>query len=221
MRDARHRRGAMPDRAWTNAHPPILGAMDWLDLVQWPAMVVTVWAAWLVASSLKRRRQLGFWIFLLSNVLWVVWGMLHARLGAGVPAGLPGGDEHPRRQEGRACRLSATAKRARREIAHATGLADSVGEASSDTQATRDVRESTSRHASRSPHRSARQPCAERRAAREGLRGRRLRGRGGRRVRPGRTCSTASAACSGCAAGPPAKSGSIRPARARPGSAPS
>ena len=49
--------------------------MDWLDLVQWPAMVVTVWAAWLVASSLKSRRLLGFWIFLLSNALWVVWGI--------------------------------------------------------------------------------------------------------------------------------------------------
>ena len=49
--------------------------MDWLDLVQWPAMVITVWAAWLVASSLKPRRLLGFWIFLLSNVLWVVWAV--------------------------------------------------------------------------------------------------------------------------------------------------
>ncbi len=52
-----------------------LCVMQWLDLVQWPAMVVTVWAAWLVASSLKRRRLLGFWIFLLSNVLWVAWGL--------------------------------------------------------------------------------------------------------------------------------------------------
>ena len=49
--------------------------MDWLDLVQWPAMAVTVWAAWLVASSSKSRRLLGFWIFLLSNVLWIAWGL--------------------------------------------------------------------------------------------------------------------------------------------------
>ena len=48
--------------------------MDWLDLVQWPAMAVTVLAAWLVASNSKRRRQVGFWTFLASNVLWVVWG---------------------------------------------------------------------------------------------------------------------------------------------------
>lgn len=41
-------------------------------------MMVTVVAAWFVASSRKDRRQMGFWLFLLSNVLWVVWG-IHAR----------------------------------------------------------------------------------------------------------------------------------------------
>jgi hypothetical protein len=40
-------------------------------------MTVTVLAAWLVASSQARRRNIGFWIFLLSNALWVAWG-LHA-----------------------------------------------------------------------------------------------------------------------------------------------
>lgn len=48
--------------------------MDWLDLIQWPAMAVTVLAAWLVASRASRRRTVGFWAFLASNVLWVVWG---------------------------------------------------------------------------------------------------------------------------------------------------
>jgi hypothetical protein len=52
--------------------------MDWIDLLQWPAMVVTVVAAWLVASQSKRRRRVGFWVFLLSNVLWIAWG-LHDR----------------------------------------------------------------------------------------------------------------------------------------------
>lgn len=52
--------------------------MSLLDLVQWPAMVVTVAAAWLVASRSQRRREAGFWIFLLSNALWIAWG-LHAR----------------------------------------------------------------------------------------------------------------------------------------------
>ena len=48
--------------------------MDLLDLVQWPAMVTTVIAAWIVASQSRRRRNWGFWWFLLSNVLWVIWG---------------------------------------------------------------------------------------------------------------------------------------------------
>ena len=45
-----------------------------IDLLQWPAMAVTIAAAWLVASSAKRKRTVGFWVFLLSNVLWSVWG---------------------------------------------------------------------------------------------------------------------------------------------------
>jgi hypothetical protein len=48
--------------------------LEHLDLLQWPAMIVTVAAAWLVASQVKRRREVGFWVFLLSNVLWIVWG---------------------------------------------------------------------------------------------------------------------------------------------------
>ena len=52
--------------------------MEWLDWVQWPAMIATVAGAWLVASRSPLKRTWGFWIFLASNVLWVVWG-LHAR----------------------------------------------------------------------------------------------------------------------------------------------
>ena len=51
--------------------------MNFLDLVQWPAMMVTVLAAWLVASKRQRRRNWGFWFYLTSNVLWIIWG-LHA-----------------------------------------------------------------------------------------------------------------------------------------------
>jgi hypothetical protein len=45
-----------------------------LNLLQWPAMLVTVAAAWLIASQSKRRRKIGFWCFLASNLLWVAWG---------------------------------------------------------------------------------------------------------------------------------------------------
>jgi hypothetical protein len=32
----------------------------------------------LVASEQERRRNIGFWVFLLSNLLWIAWGV-HAR----------------------------------------------------------------------------------------------------------------------------------------------
>jgi uncharacterized membrane protein SpoIIM required for sporulation len=38
-------------------------------------MIVTVWAAWLVASQRKLKRNWGFWLFIFSNVLWVAWGL--------------------------------------------------------------------------------------------------------------------------------------------------
>lgn len=43
--------------------------------MQWPAMAATVAAAWLVASRRQGRRRAGFWLFLCSNVMWVVWGL--------------------------------------------------------------------------------------------------------------------------------------------------
>ncbi len=38
-------------------------------------MAVTVLAAWLVASQRKFKRNWGFWTFLVSNVLWIIWGL--------------------------------------------------------------------------------------------------------------------------------------------------
>lgn len=49
--------------------------MNFLDLLQWPAFAASVAAAYLVGSNAKGRRNLGFWIFLFSNVLWVAWGL--------------------------------------------------------------------------------------------------------------------------------------------------
>jgi len=45
-----------------------------LDLIQWPAFLASLAAAWLVASNVRRRRNWGFGVFLLSNVLWTAWG---------------------------------------------------------------------------------------------------------------------------------------------------
>ena len=46
-----------------------------VELLQWPAMAVTVAAAWLVASRSERKRNIGFWVFIASNALWIVWGL--------------------------------------------------------------------------------------------------------------------------------------------------
>lgn len=45
-----------------------------LGAIQWPAMAVTLFAAWLVASRSASRRAAGFWWFIASNVLWIIWG---------------------------------------------------------------------------------------------------------------------------------------------------
>jgi hypothetical protein len=47
---------------------------DWIDLLQWPAMAVTLYAAYLIGSKRDGRRVFGFSMFVLSNVLWIVWG---------------------------------------------------------------------------------------------------------------------------------------------------
>jgi uncharacterized MAPEG superfamily protein len=49
--------------------------MQFLDLLQWPAFAASLAAAYLVGSTSKNRRNVGFWIFLVSNVLWVGWGL--------------------------------------------------------------------------------------------------------------------------------------------------
>lgn len=45
-----------------------------LDAVQWPAMLATLAAAWLVGSQSRRKRAWGFWVFIASNAMWIAWG---------------------------------------------------------------------------------------------------------------------------------------------------
>jgi hypothetical protein len=51
-----------------------MNRLAYFDWVQWPAMLVTVLAAWLIGSQRPSRRVAGFVCFSLSNVLWVMWG---------------------------------------------------------------------------------------------------------------------------------------------------
>ena len=45
-----------------------------LDFLQWPAMAVSLYAAFMVGSKKPGKRIFGFWMFIVSNVLWIVWG---------------------------------------------------------------------------------------------------------------------------------------------------
>jgi len=52
--------------------------VDWnalIDFLQWPAMAITLCAAFLVGARRANRRIFGFYTFILSNVLWIVWGV--------------------------------------------------------------------------------------------------------------------------------------------------
>ena len=52
--------------------------MDWdtlIDFLQWPAMIVTLCAAFLVGARHAHRRIFGFYTFIASNLLWIVWGV--------------------------------------------------------------------------------------------------------------------------------------------------
>lgn len=45
-----------------------------IDFLQWPAMLVTLFAAYLIGSKRASRRVFGFTMFILSNILWIIWG---------------------------------------------------------------------------------------------------------------------------------------------------
>ena len=48
--------------------------MDYLSLLQWPAMLVNILSVWLLTFQTNRMRHAGFLLSLLSNTLWIIWG---------------------------------------------------------------------------------------------------------------------------------------------------
>lgn len=47
---------------------------EYIDLVQWPAMVITMFGAYWLASRKADKRMVGFWLMVVSNLLWILWG---------------------------------------------------------------------------------------------------------------------------------------------------
>lgn len=69
-------RGTAGDAGSFGRHQPRIGCrVNAIDLLQWPAMAATLAAAWAVGSRSSRRRKIGFWVFIVSNALWVAWGV--------------------------------------------------------------------------------------------------------------------------------------------------
>lgn len=52
-----------------------------LSLLQWPAMALSIFGAILVSSALRRRRRAGFAVWVVSNLLWILWGAHSAAWG--------------------------------------------------------------------------------------------------------------------------------------------
>jgi hypothetical protein len=48
---------------------------EFIDFLQWPAMLVTLLAAYLIGSKRAGRRVFGFGTFIVSNILWIIWGI--------------------------------------------------------------------------------------------------------------------------------------------------
>jgi len=48
---------------------------EFIDFLQWPAMLVTLLAAYLIGSTNPKRRVVGFCTFIVSNLLWITWGI--------------------------------------------------------------------------------------------------------------------------------------------------
>ena len=47
---------------------------DFLAMLEWPAMAVSLLAAWWMASQKPEKRILAFWLLILGNLLWIAWG---------------------------------------------------------------------------------------------------------------------------------------------------
>jgi hypothetical protein len=45
-----------------------------LGMLEWPAMAISLAAAWLIASKNPQKRIWAFWMLILGNVLWIAWG---------------------------------------------------------------------------------------------------------------------------------------------------
>lgn len=47
---------------------------EFFSYLEWPAMVVTLAAAWWMGSKKPEKRILAFWLLIGGNAMWIAWG---------------------------------------------------------------------------------------------------------------------------------------------------
>jgi hypothetical protein len=45
-----------------------------LGLLEWPAMAISLIAAWWMGSQKAKKRIVAFWLLIVGNLLWIAWG---------------------------------------------------------------------------------------------------------------------------------------------------
>lgn len=47
---------------------------EFIALLDWPAMAISLLAAWVMASRKAEKRVWAFWMYLTGNIMWIAWG---------------------------------------------------------------------------------------------------------------------------------------------------
>ncbi len=43
-------------------------------MLEWPAMAISLAAAWWMASREPKKRVVAFWLLIAGNLMWIAWG---------------------------------------------------------------------------------------------------------------------------------------------------
>ena len=47
---------------------------EFFALLEWPAMAISLAAAYLLASQKPEKRVIAFWLLIVGNIMWIAWG---------------------------------------------------------------------------------------------------------------------------------------------------
>lgn len=47
---------------------------EFFALLEWPAMLISLAAAWWMGSRKPDKRIVAFWLLIVGNLMWIAWG---------------------------------------------------------------------------------------------------------------------------------------------------